>query len=62
MEHMYIQKKEERRGKIDMNITLGGWMFQLSFVSCLFVQRQSKYIFQDYLKYQNVMIVKEKHT
>jgi len=23
---------------------------------------QSKYIFQDYLKYQHVMTVKEKHT
>jgi len=26
------------------------------------VQRQSKYIFQDYLKYQIVKPVKEKHT
>jgi len=24
MEHMYIRKREERKGKIDMNITVGG--------------------------------------
>ena len=27
--HVYT-KREERKGKIDMNITVGGWMFQLS--------------------------------
>ena len=30
---VYI-KKEERKGKIAMNITVGGWICQLSFVSC----------------------------
>jgi len=34
----------------------------LSFVSCFQSAKASKYIFQDYLKYQNVMTVKEKHT
>ena len=29
--HVYT-KREERKGKIDMNITVGGWF--LSFVSC----------------------------
>ena len=31
--HVYI-KKEGSKGEIDMNITVGGWIFQLSFVSC----------------------------
>ena len=59
--HVYT-KREERKGKIDMNITVGGWIFQLSFVSCFQSAKASKYISQDYLKYQNVMTVKEKHT
>ena len=59
--HVYT-KREERKGKIDMNITVGGWIFQLYFVSCFQSAKASKYIFQDYLKYQNVMTVKEKHT
>ena len=59
--HVYI-KKEGRTWKIDMNITVGSWMFRLSFVSCFLSAKANKYIFQDYLKYQNVMTVKEKHT
>ena len=31
--HVYT-KVEERKGKIDMNITVGGWIVQLLFVSC----------------------------
>ena len=37
-------------------------MFSCHLLVVFEVQRQSKYIFQDYLKYQNVMTVKEKHA
>ena len=37
-------------------------MFSCHLLVVFEVQRQSKYIFQYYLKYQNVMTVKEKHA